>query len=308
MSIQNTQPNSSSQNNQSSLQYVPEPSREYLNPRQATLYNMRRKAFINWLSTEEAKSKKGTLSKQTQENYAHRVDQIFRWVWQNVTNGSVSTLSPNHADNVVEALRNDDFRTQNGDKYSEDSKRKFANALLKWFSWRTHTHEDEEWECDVEFSKPDYCQPDALSIEERTQLRNAVMNYGSLPKYNDLSPEERSRKKALLAQQLGKPKSDITLDDWEARGQSWKFVSLIYVALDAGLRPVEVKRAKTTWYQPGSKSLHIPKQDSAKSEKSWTVALRDETCEVLELRLEERATSTKYDDTDALWLNRNSNP
>lgn len=60
-----------------------------------------------------------------------------------------------------------------------------------------------------------------------------------MPNYNDLSPEERSRKKALLAQRLEKPKAEITMADWQDQNRTWKYASLVFTSLDAGLRPCD---------------------------------------------------------------------
>lgn len=290
------------------LSHVPEPSREYLGHRQALLYEKQRKRFLEWLATEDACESDGTLSEQSQSNYASRMDQIHRWVWQNVTDGYVSTLTTDHADAFVEALDEDEFQTQTGEPYSGDSKKKFVNALRKLFEWRADGDADEVWKPETKFSQSEYNQFDPLTRDERVRLREAAANFGSMPNYNDLSPEERSRKKALLAQRLGKPKDEITMADWKHQNRTWKFASLVYTALDAGLRPCEVERARTSWYQPGAKVLRIPKDDAAKNRKEWVVALRDETADALDLWLDERDASPKYDDTDKLWLNRKSNP
>lgn len=54
--------------------------------------------------------------------------------------------------------------------------------------------------------------------------------------------------------------------------------------------------------------LRIPKEESSKNRDNWRVSLQDRTATMLEKWLEERATYEKYDDTDALWLTRQSNP
>ncbi|WP_170831013.1 tyrosine-type recombinase/integrase [Natronobacterium texcoconense] len=301
------QPNSSKEKPHTDTPHVPEPTQEYLGERQAMLYEKQRERFIEWLATEDACEGDGTLSEQSRSNYASRLDQIHRWVWRHETDGFVSTLTTDHADAFVEALDEDKFTKRTGEPYAADSKKKFVNALKKLFQWQSDG-EDEPWEPETKFSQNEYDQFDPLTREERGRLREAATTFGSMPVYNDLSPEERSRKKALLAQRLGKPKDEVTMDDWKRQNQTWKFASLVMVALDAGLRPCEVERARTSWYQPGAKILSIPKEDAAKNRKYWEVALRDETTDALDLWLDERDACPKYDDTDKLWLNRKSNP
>jgi integrase len=78
--------------------------------------------------------------------------------------------------------------------------------------------------------------------------------------------------------------------------------------MDTGLRPVEVRRARTDWLRLDKGVLHIPKDDSAKSNESWEPVLRDETVEVLPKWLDQRATLARYAGSDRLWLNNAGNP
>lgn len=92
------------------------------------------------------------------------------------------------------------------------------------------------------------------------------------------------------------------------RANGFKYPSLVYTSLDAGLRPIEVGRAKTYWIDLDNAALHIPADESSKNEDNWSVSLRRETAEYLARWLEERQMYEKYDDTDALWLTRHGNP
>jgi hypothetical protein len=66
--------------------------------------------------------------------------------------------------------------------------------------------------------------------------------------------------RAHLDQRLGKPKTDVTPDDW------------------------------------------------ARVNRSWEIALEPRTVDALRRWLDERETYPKYDDSDAIWLNRKGNP
>lgn len=291
---------------QPDLKYVPKRSQEMLGYRAAMMYNAQRKQMIEWLATEDAKERPGHLSKQSQKNAASRIDQIHRWAWENLPESSY-VLQHDEANAFVDALDGNEFLTRAGKPYSNDSKRKFTDALKKYFKWKA-SRGGEEWEPSVTFRQSEYNSPDSLTIRERERMRAASLEYQAMPEYNDLTPEERSRKKALLAQRLEKPKSEITTDDWEKQGTTWKFSSLVMVGLDIGARPVEIERARTTWYQPGSGELKIPCEDAAKNDSYWTVALRNQTCEALSCWMREREATPAYDGTDKLWLNREGNP
>jgi integrase len=82
---------------------------------------------------------------------------------------------------------------------------------------------------------------------------------------------------------------------------------MIYVALDAGLRPIEIQRANVHWVDTDNGVLRIPREESTKNRENWIVALKEETTSILERWLEERETRQKYDGRDALWLTQRQN-
>jgi hypothetical protein len=76
-----------------------------------------------------------------------------------------------------------------------------------------------------------------LTRDERSAVREAALEYGSVPAYNNLTPAARDRWKRYLSQRFEKPKSDVKPADWD-RANSWKIPSLVWASLDAGLRPI----------------------------------------------------------------------
>ena len=138
-------------------------------------------------------------------------------------------------------------------------------------------------------------------------IREASLEYGGIPAYSDLSPEQRDRWKAYLAQRFEKPKSTVTPDDWD-RANGWKIPSLVSTSLDAGLRPIEVERAKTYWVDVPNKVLRIPKDESSKNVENLVVSIQERTAEMLERWLEQRDQYEMYNKTDTLWLTRQANP
>jgi integrase len=69
-----------------------------------------------------------------------------------------------------------------------------------------------------------------------------------------------------------------------------------------------VERAVVSWVDVQNGVLRIPKDESSKNTENWVVGLQDRTAEMLARWIEEHNTYEKYDDTDALWLTRESNP
>lgn len=93
---------------------------------------------------------------------------------------------------------------------------------------------------------------------------------------------------------------------WD-RANGWKIPSLVFVSLDAGLRPIEVARATPSWVDVDNNVLRISKEESSKNRDNWVVNLQARTADVLEKWIKQRETIPMYDDSDALWLTRQGN-
>ncbi len=276
-------------------------SREALSEKELTDYRSHRLEFIRWLLYlgKDPEMAEG-YSRDTIQKTAYRTDQFYRWVWGQ-EGGYTTTLTHDHADAFMTELLYTDT--------SATHKSNTQKALQRYFKWLSHEKNGDEWEPDRSFSNSSGGSGprEYLTIEERKKIREAALKYGSIPHYSSLSPEERDRWKGHLAQRFGKPKSEVTPEDWE-RANGWKFTSMVWTSLDAGLRPIEVERAKVSWVDVENRVLRIPKEDSAKNEGNWVVSLTDRTGEGLERWLEERKQYDRYEGRDELWLTREGNP
>jgi integrase len=192
---------------------------------------------------------------------------------------------------------------------SQDNKANQMKAVKTLFRWRAYELGEEEWEPEITFSNDTSTTnpKDYLTLEERKRLREAVLNYGSVPHYHSITPEERDRWKTHLARRYEKPKEEVGPKDFE-RANSWKYPSLIWTTLDAGLRPIEVERSTTEWVDLENKVLRIPKDESSKNTDNWVVSLTDRTTNALRRWLSERQNYDKYADSDSIWLTRDGNP
>lgn len=277
--------------------------------REQVAYTEVRTRFIEWMRRcGRHPMKAEPLSDTSVANYARRLHQIFQWFWSN-NEGFTARISHRAADEYVDALLYDDILRHNGEAYTEGSKRKFVNVLQKWFEWREHEFDAEPWKPRIIFvdGSPEN-QADYFTRAERAKLVEASLRYGSLPDYKNISPEERNRAKAHLAQVLGKPKEEITRSDWKHRSRSWKIPSLVSVSLDAGLRPIEVNRMKTEWVRLQKWEIHIPKDEAAKNREQWSISIRERTADILERWLKQRDTRPVYDGKEEVWLNQKGNP
>jgi len=130
------------------------------------------------------------------------------------------------------------------------------------------------------------------SPDERKQLREGVLELGDeIPSYKSVTPEERRRIKKLLAVRLSKPLNEIGKGRLE-RG------TVVEVSLDdlhyprRWAPPNRGWTATTDWVDIDNAVLRIPKDESSKNRENWTVALGEQTADVLDRWLTERQTYT----------------
>lgn len=280
---------------------VIKPDREYLNARQLDDYKQYRQNILEWLYTEgKNPDRKEGYSHTVTRNMAYRLSKISRWLWER--EGRYTTnISHDHADAYIRELAEKDWKNSNKSQY--------VKALKRLFKWKQHKRNSDQWEPEITFyaSSEEYQPQDFFTLKERKRLREVSLEYGSVPAYSNLSPAERNRWKAHLAQRFEKPKDEVEPDDWK-KANSWKIPSLVAVSLDTGLRPIEVERATVSWVDTDNAVLRIPKDESSKNRENWIVSIRDQTARALAKWIDERKNYPKYDGTDTLWLTRRENP
>lgn len=279
---------------------VSEPSAEYLTQRQQVDYAEHKESLVRWmLNVGKDPERAIGYSEHTASGRSYYVDAFFRWLWDK--EGYTLHVTHDHADDYMQHLAYSEG--------SQDYKANHMKALKMYFRWRAWEFGEEEWEPEITFSGDNSTTNprDYLSVEERQRVREAALEYGSVPAYNSLSPAERNQWKIHLAQRFGKAKKDVGPEDFE-RANGWKIPSLVWTALDTGLRPIEVERAKVQWVDTDAKVLRIPKEESSKNADNWVVSLTDRTASALSRWLSERENYGRYDGRDALWLTREGNP
>lgn len=265
------------------------------------MYREHRKNVLRWM-WYEGKNPEARIgyAEGTVKNRSYRLDQFYRWVWD-IEDGYTETITVSHANAYMKYLY--------PKSYSETYKASFQKSIHCLFKWqRYELGKDVDWDPVITYNdSSNLSTKDPLTREERTKLRKTSLSHGSIPNYHSLTPEKRDEWKAHLAQRLGKPKSDIGIADF-AKTDSWKWPSLIWTSLDAGLRPKEVGKAKVSWLDLKNGMLRIPPEDAVKNKHQWNVGLRARTAKILEQWLEERKQYAKYDDSELLWLTRYGNP
>lgn len=291
--------------------YSSQATEERLNQKQAILFDEWLGGFSDWMlkhgNETNPQSRKDGLAETTSTNYIDRIDGVYRDLWDELGH-FILYITPAHADAYVELLAEDAIRKDDGEPLEESSKRKLTDALQKLFEWQTATRGGERWEPKIEFSQSEFASADEFRLDEWRRLRQVVLEYDTIPSYSDVTPEERDRWKAYLAQKVGTKKTDITPSDWEAHNQSWKIASLVWTSQDCGFRPVEIERAEREWFRPEKQTVFIPKDRAAKNRRYWEIALRPETARALIEWFKQRDTDPKYDGRSEVWLNQQANP
>jgi len=266
-----------------------------------------KRKFMEWLLTEGKNTyKKNGYSESTVEHTHYKVDEAYRWKWDQ-TGEYTTTLTPEEATELLDFMMKN---TSHPDRYVYNFE-KSIQRLFKYFR-KELGRPIGEWEHDIPIEKGKGSSKntkDKFYPEEMNALYEAALNKYSIPSYynKNLSTEERESLKALVAQRLGKKKNDVGPEDFK-QASSWKVPSIIAVTSDCGLRPIEVGRAKVSWFDIENKLMIVPAKESTKNRESWECWLSDKTTNAVANWIEERKLHPEYEGEDGMWLTRNGNP
>lgn len=274
---------------------VPEPSEKRLNKSQLQVYRSHRETFINWLETKGHPTKDGGYAHHTTHRTAYDIDRFYRWVWTNY-GGFTTSITTDHGNRWLGKISEEDC--------SDTHKANRLKSLKRYYRWR-----DLDFDPIITFTgdQSQTSVKDYFTRQERTLLREASLKLDSVPDYNSLSRNEREEWKQILSARLRVPKSEIGRDEFE-RANSYKRPTIVYTSLDAGLRPIEVGRARVNWVDFNNKRLIIPSEQASKGDDNWVIPLRDDTVELLRGWFKERQQYDIYDDSDRIWLTREGEP
>lgn len=159
---------------------VPEPSEEQLNQRQLVDYRNQREQCLEWLLTSGIEPERAEgYAHGTVKNRASRMDAFYRWVWSQ-EDRYTTDVTHEHADAWLAHLARTDL--------SNAHKANCRKALMMLFKWRRHEHGLDEWDPAITFSSPSTSTAprDYLTCEERTAIREAALEYGSVPDYKSV--------------------------------------------------------------------------------------------------------------------------
>lgn len=267
-------------------------------------------AFFDWmLECGKDPRREKPLKPGSCRNHHARIDQLLRIVLRVSDPADRTRITHDQADLLVKLFDADKIRKQSEDPYSGSSKRKFVDALKKYFEWRSHTKPDEEpWQPQFDFKDGRYEETDKLNFVERAQILRESRHYNALPSPGSVGPERKAEIEAEIAQRLGKPKGEIEPFDWIRADDSNKVGSMVSITLDIGLIPKEVAAARRDWYNEKEGTITIPEEYAAKNRPTEELPISDQSIELLSKWIKQRRLTDTYDGTDRLWLNGEENP
>ena len=253
-------------------------------------------------------------SEGTAENYMSRVDQLHRFILEYFDPEDVIRMDKEDANDLLFEFNRGNITKQRasdaGERYSDSALRKFSNALETYFNWLYYDQKaiDSPWDPEVQFADETGNSADRFTYRELGQLFEEAAKYRSLPSYHEVTDAERKKINGLVAQRIGIPKEEVTYKEWQEADWSNKVYSMVVIAFDAGLAPIEIANANINWYEPEQGKLRIPTEHACKQREKEVVGLSDEATEALDRWLKERRQLAKYDGTRKIWLNRKGNP
>jgi site-specific recombinase XerD len=127
------------------IKLVTNPSENRLNERQYLDYRSEREHCLDWLLTfgKEPEKAEGYAT-TTVKNRASRMDQFYRWVWEQ-EDGYTSNLTHEHADDYLRYLA--------GQEKSNAHKNACRKAVMMLYKWRHHQRGADPWEPEITFSR-----------------------------------------------------------------------------------------------------------------------------------------------------------
>jgi len=261
-----------------------------------------KREVLSWLATRGKDPEKGDgLSRTTIKSTHYKLETVFRWLWS--YEGSYSTnFTPEHADRFIDLLNQTDSMI-------DSTVLHHAKDIKRFFKFTNHVYgTDYEWEPKHDLSQSNGSERSYLRRNAFQPLYEAALDYGSMKSYHsDMSSQERDRLRTYISQRFGVPKANVGPEEFK-KANSWKVPSMIAVALDTGLRPIEVGRAKVSWVNLEDNELNIPEEDSTKNDGHWNCSLQQRTTTSLERWLSERESYDKYTDRTELWLTKRATP
>lgn len=126
------------------LKLVPAPTERRLNQRQLLECETHRETYLTWLYHlgKDPQNADG-YSRSTVTRDAYRIDQFYRWVWDQ-HGGYTTAITHEHANDYVDHLAYGDG--------SNSHKDRCVKAPKRYFEWQHHEHGGQLWDSPRTFS------------------------------------------------------------------------------------------------------------------------------------------------------------
>jgi integrase len=285
-------------------------SKSLLEPRGEMIlsdYRTFKRDFLNWcLTVGKNTYKKRGYAESTVEHTHYKVEESYQWKWER-HDEYTTEFSPDDATDLLEFMVR---HTSHPDRYVYS----FEKSLRRLFKFLRDERGRSipEWEHDVPLSPSEGSREyikDKFYPEEMAALYEAALAEYSLPNLYSpsITSEEREELKTLVSQRYGISKDDLDRETFND-ASSWKVPSIVAVTADTGLRPIEVGRAKASWFDTDQGEMVVPAEEATKNREYWNCTLSTKSINAVEHWLSEREKYDMYRNEPGMWLTRNGNP
>jgi integrase len=272
----------------------------------ASDYEDYKRDFLQWLLARGKNTYKNKgYAETTVKHTSYKVDEAYRWKWDR-DEEYTTEFRPETASELIEFMIR---YTEHPDRYVYNVE-KCVRRLFKFL--RDERGRDiPTWDHDIPLEKTEGSSEhikDKFYPREMNAIYEAALKKFSFPTLysSAISAHERERLKNLLSARHGIPKDTITKETFES-ASSWKMPSMIAVTADTGLRPIEVGRAKASWFDLDREMMVVPAKDATKNKEFWNCTLSSKSVNAVSNWLDEREKYDEYRDESAMWLTRYSN-
>lgn len=278
---------------------ITESSRDWLSEKEMVDYRHHRRGLIKWM-LKRGKDVEGEIgyARETVRRRAYHTDKFYRWVWDREAKYTMSVTHDYAEDFIIEI-------SYSG--VSNSHKNSILSAVKMLFRWRAWLFDEDEWEYSSTFKQSvvESPSPNRLTTIERRRVREAAFEYGSIPHYNSLTPDERWMWKLHLSNRYNTPIDEIGRSDFK-QAVGYKIPSIIWTAMDAGLQPRDIRRVEVFDFDSQTGMLSIPTEEN--DSPNQYRSLSRQTSEILQSWIIERKLYEEYANSELLWLTREGNP
>ncbi|ERG95303.1 MAG: hypothetical protein J07HQW2_01756 [Haloquadratum walsbyi J07HQW2] len=192
--------------------------------------------------------------------------------------------------------------------WQQSYKTSLQKSVKREMKYRRHRRGTQEWDPEISYydSGSTHQPRDFVSEQERIQIREAALNYRSIPSYSNLTAQERDKWKAHLTRRFELPKTQV-----KKTLETSKQLQIPIARLDQSRRGTKTRRSRKNRHRlDRPRKQRAPYTEKRLHQKHEQLGRRTnrQNHHRTQKWLEERSQHEKYDGRDEIWLTRRGNP